>query len=275
MSEKVTPLLIIVGVTALTFLGVMFMLPAGHTSQSAIIGVAMCIVMAVAIIMVNKHGETAAARLRAVETELRQTRDELSDIKVRYSEVTTTDDLTGCSNRRYYLELLNQHRAMADRTEYEFTVAVLQVDQFASIVEEYGLGEGNEVLQLFARIVKAALREVDVIARFNADIFGLVLSGATEADSLNIIDRISSLISQIQVNDAHEITITASGGITVYHGAETAEELIEHAEEALQFAIEQGRDRVAGYNYVEPVQAALDGDELNGDSVEGNGEEPA
>ena len=50
--------------------------------------------------------------------------------------------------------------------------------------------------------------------------------------------------------------ITSSGGITSFHGTETVEDLIEHAEQALQFAIEQGRDRVAGYNYISPEEAA-------------------
>jgi diguanylate cyclase (GGDEF)-like protein len=110
-------------------------------------------------------------------------------------------------------------------------------------------------LQLFSRIVKAALREVDVIARLDTDKFGLVLSGCSEEDALVIINRIGQLISQIQVNDKDDLKITASGGITSYHGTEQPQDLIEHAEEALQFAIEQGREQVAAYNYVEPVVA--------------------
>jgi diguanylate cyclase (GGDEF)-like protein len=129
---------------------------------------------------------------------------------------------------------------------------VLQVDQFSEVVDKHGLSSGNEVLQLYSHIVKAALREVDVTARLEADKFGLILSGATEDETVMVINRISQLIRQIKVMDDEDLKITNSGGITSYHGTEDARELIEHANTALSFAIEQGRDRVAGYNYTEP-----------------------
>ena len=77
-----------------------------------------------------------------------------------------------------------QHVAMSERGTYNFTVAVSQLDQFSEIIDRQGLARGNEVLQLFFRIVKAALREVGVIARLDTDKFGLVLSGCSEEDAL-------------------------------------------------------------------------------------------
>ena len=56
------------------------------------------------------------------------------------------------------------------------------------------------MLQLFSRIVRAALREVDVLARLEAERFAVVLSSASEEDAVSIINRIGQLISQIQVN---------------------------------------------------------------------------
>ena len=167
--------------------------------------------------------------------------------------MTTLDELTGCYNQRHFKELLHQHRAMSERGSYVFTIAVVQVDQFDEIVDGYGLGRGHEVLQLFSRVIKAALREVDVIARLEADKFGLILSGSPEIDALAIINRISQLISQIQVTEDNDIRITTSGGLTSFHGTESVDDLIAHAEQALEFAVEQGKDRVAGYNYTPPV----------------------
>lgn len=188
--------------------------------------------------------------------EFRRQGEELSSLKSKFSAVTTLDELTGCSNKRHFIDLLTQHRAMSERGTYDFTIAVTQVDQFSEIIEKQGLARGNEVLQLFARIVKAALREVDVIARLEADKFALILSGCSEEDALQIINRISQLISQIQVNDQDDVKITSSGGITSFHGTESPDDLIAHAEQALAYAVEQGRDRVAGYNYVSPEETA-------------------
>lgn len=224
--------------------------------QMAFIGVAVAILALIPIFLINSSAKKFAGEVSEANGQLRASKEELAEVKSRFAEVTTLDELTGCSNKRHFEDLLIQHTAMSERGTYNFTVAVTQVDQFAEIIDRQGLARGNEVLQLFSRIVKAALREVDVIARLDADKFGLVLSGCSEEDALVIINRISQLISQIQVNDKDDLKITASGGITSYHGTEQPQDLIDHADQALQFAIEQGRDRVAGYNYVEPVASA-------------------
>ena len=62
---------------------------------------------------------------------------------------------------------------------------------------------------------------------------------------MNIINRINELMGQIQIND---MKITNSGGVTCFYGTESREELVEHVNEALSYAIDQGRDSVAGYN---------------------------
>jgi diguanylate cyclase (GGDEF)-like protein len=232
---------------------VLVLLPQNAVVNIAIIALAMTLTMVVPIFAIKMIQKKHPASLEALGGELEETQNELSSVKVKFAEVTTLDDLTGCSNQRHFMDLLVQHKGMAERGDYVFTVAVSQVDQFAKIIAQQGVDRGNEVLQLFSRIIKAALREVDVIARIGTEKFGLVLSGCSEEDALRIINRINGLIGQIQVDDKNDIKITASGGITCFHGTESIEELVEHANKALNFEIEQGRDRVAGYNYAEPA----------------------
>jgi diguanylate cyclase (GGDEF)-like protein len=237
--------------------GVMiFLLPDFSVNLIVTICLGLLVAMVAPVVLISMTVNKLQGDVDEKLAELRSQGEELSSLKSKFSAVTTLDDLTGCSNKRHFMDLLLQHRAMSERGTYEFTVAIAQVDQFAEIIEKQGLGRGNEVLQLFSRIVKAALREVDVIARMEADKFGLILSGCSEQDALQIITRISQLISQIQVSDDDDIKITSSGGITSFHGTESTDDLIEHAEQALLYAIEQGRDRVAGYNYVSPEETA-------------------
>lgn len=246
----------VLAVTTLIIGGAMvFLLPEMTPELIGVVVGGLILAMLVPLVLINIAVNKYEGEVTEKTAELKAQSDELAALKSKFSAVTTLDELTGCSNKRHFLELLLQHRAMSERGTYEFTVAVTQVDQFSEIIDKQGLARGNEVLQLFSRIVKAALREVDVIARLEADKFALVLSGCGEQDALQIINRISQLISQIQVNDQDDLKITASGGITSFHGTESPEELIEHAEQALSFAVEQGRDRVAGYNYVAPEEA--------------------
>lgn len=240
---------------------VLFLLPEGDIEQWVVVGIAMALMMIAPSLIINRELGSLTRQLKAGNQELEESRDELEKLKIRFNEVTTQDELTHCANQSHFLDMLAQHRAMSERGGYQFTVAVIQVDQFSELMESQGLEAGNELLQLFSRVVRAALREVDVIARIDTDKFSLLLSGASEEDSVTVMNRISQLIGQIRVSDAEDMKVTASGGVTTYHGTETAEELIEHADKALAFAVEQGRDRVAGYLYNEPADQEVESTE--------------
>jgi len=238
---------LLLGINTLVLYGlIFFLLSEGSASQLIVIGLAMAAMMIMPSLVINKALNSLEGRAIEAEAELESAIAELADLKERFSSVTTLDELTGCYNESHFKEVLLQHRAMSERGTYEFTVAVLQVDQFADIVDRHGLGSGNETLQLFSRIVKAALREVDVLT--------ILLSGASEDDAVMIINRISQLISQIKIKDDDELQVTTSGGITTFHGTESVDDLIANATKALEFAVEQGRDRVAGFNYKPPAE---------------------
>jgi len=245
---------LLLGINTLVLYGLIFFLMRDlDPGQLVVIGIAMAAMMIMPSLFINRALDHLERRAEDAESELSSVSEELAGLKERFSSVTTLDELTGCYNESHFKDVLIQHRAMSERGSYHFTVAILQVDQFAEIVDKHGLGSGNETLQLFSRIVKAALREVDVIARMDSDIFALLLSGATEEDAVMIINRISQLISQIK--DDEDIHVTASGGITTFHGTEDVDELIANATKALEFAVESGRDRVAGFNYKPPEES--------------------
>ncbi len=248
---------LLLGINTLVLYGlIFFLMPQMEFGQLIVLGIAMAAMMIMPSLVINRALNFLESRAKTAESELATVSDEYASLKDRFSSVTTLDELTGCYNEAHFKEVLIQHRAMSVRGSYYFTVAIVQVDQFAEIIDRHGLASGNETLQLYARIVKAALREVDVISRIDGDVFGLLLSGANEDDAVMIINRISQLISQIKIKDDEELKVTTSGGITSFHGTESPEDLIANASKALEFAVEQGRDRVAGFNYKPPEETA-------------------
>ena len=250
---------LVLGAITLVIYGlILFLMPEGNFEQWLVIGVAMAAMMIGQSLIISRALNALEGRAQEAESELESVKADLSALKEKFSSVTTIDELTGCYNEAHFRDLLLQHSAMSTRGSYEFTVAVVQVDQFAHIVDNHGLASANETLKLFCRIVKAALREVDVIARMGPDIFGMLLSGAGEDDAVMIINRISQLISQIQIKDDEELKVTTSGGITCFHSTESVDELIINATKALEFAVDQGRDRVAGFNYKQPEETTED-----------------
>ena len=90
--------------------------------------------------------------------------------------------------------------------------------------------------------------------RLEAERFAVVLSSASEEDAVSIINRIGQLISQIQVNEEDTVKITATTGITSYHGTEEVPEMMKNVVKALQAAVGEGRNLVAIYNYKDAAE---------------------
>ena len=227
--------------TAIVGALVMFVLQVDVRS-AAIIGVGMLVTLVVPVLIINIMLNKIDKVELDSKKDLQEAETKLADMVEKFSAVTLLDELTGCSNKRHFIDMLYQQKAMSERGTYEFTVIVTQVDSFDDIVQTEGPGRGDEVLQLYSRIVKAALREVDILARLERDQFAMVLSGCTEDDALLILGRISQLIEQIQVSEQTKLKVTQSCGLTSFHGTETPEDLIEHASQALIFASRQGGD---------------------------------
>lgn len=236
-------------------LGGLALLLAPDTRQLIAFAVVAVLMVVLPGLIVDRSLNSKESELETIRGELKATREELAKIRDKPYSQLILDELTGLFNEAYFRDAVTQHRGMAERGSYRFSLAVLQVDQFVEVVDKYGLGSGSEVLELFSGIVKAALREVDVAARLGKDTFGLLFSGASEEDALVAIKRIGGLVSQIQVSQDENMRVTSSGGMTSFHGTETPDDLLVNAGKALEFAIEQGRDRIAGFLYQPPIPA--------------------
>lgn len=242
-------------VGALAVLGVI----AGSTSVSgaveiAIVALAVALLVVLSLVLASMERQSTSAELTGTRTSLAAAEARIAEADAEIASLSNFDEVTGAYNERHFLELLSQHRALAVRGTYFFALAVIEVDQFEEVVQSNGLARGNEVLQLFSRIVRAALREVDVLARLDAERFAVILSSASEQDAVSIINRIGQLISQIQVNEEDTVKITATSGITSYHGTEEVPELMENVAKALQAAVDEGRNLVALYNYKDAAE---------------------
>ena len=257
MTQRFRNLLLLV-VNTLVFYGVMLIIvPEGNLLQRIVLAFVVVLMMVISYLIFNRAYRSMRSELEEVTGQLESATQELTQTNDRLTSMVNLDELTGCYNEAYFLEAIPRHRKMAERGSYNFSVAVLQVDQYAGLVDKHGTGHGNELLRLYAAVVKDAFRDVDVVAWLGADKFGLLLYGTTQDASILAIARISQTVGQIQVFDKEDVKITHSGGVTSYHGTESVEGLIAHAGTALEFAVKEGGDRVAGFLYESPSLAAV------------------
>ncbi|RTR37757.1 sensor domain-containing diguanylate cyclase [Shewanella canadensis] len=105
-------------------------------------------------------------------------------------KLAITDPLSGINNRRGFLVLAEQRIKLAKRTESQLGLLYLDVDDFKLINDEHGHSVGDLVLQHIARVLKACVRQSDVIGRMGGDEFVALIV----IDDDNDMDAIRSRI---------------------------------------------------------------------------------
>ena len=112
----------------------------------------------------------------------------------RLERLSLYDTLTEVPNRTLFFERLEQQLRLAHRAGTPFAIAILDLDLFKAVNDRYGHDAGDEVLQVVARRIGAALRHVDTVARLGGDEFGLILDGT---DCIRSAETIAGKISAI------------------------------------------------------------------------------
>ncbi len=154
------------------------------------------------------------------------------------------DPLTGLPNRVLFVDRLDQALAQAKRSGGPVGVLFCDVDQFKLVNNSLGHETGDELLRAVAQRFSELLRPGDTLARFAGDEFGVLVG---EVSSVREVTRIAervaaSLASPFVVADGEHF-VTASTGIAIGDGTESAETLLRDADLAMRRAKERGRGR--------------------------------
>lgn len=168
----------------------------------------------------------------------------------------TRDGLTGLWNRSAILEILAREIAQSQRTGLPLTVAILDVDHFKRINDDFGHVTGDEVLRELGGRVSDALRQSDWIGRYGGEELLAVLPGLTLAEAAAPVERLRECVCERAFSTrAHVIAVTLSIGVAGLDSKfERIEDLIASADAALYEAKRTGRNRVVHANGSAPKQ---------------------
>ncbi|MFO7888871.1 MAG: diguanylate cyclase [bacterium] len=137
-------------------------------------------------------------------------------IESKLQELAHIDILTGCYNRRYGLELLDRQIKLAKRNHSSLLLAFLDIDKFKAINDTFGHNEGDKVLKEVVRLLKASLREVDIICRMGGDEFLLVFPDSSLQESSLIRERLEEALAQLNSKIKKDYKIIISMGFSEY-----------------------------------------------------------
>jgi diguanylate cyclase (GGDEF)-like protein len=172
----------------------------------------------------------------------------------RYGELrATTDELTGVFNRRPVIAQLSE---WAQRGRGNYAIALIDLDHFKTINDEFGHDCGDTILQAVASTLRSHFRDSDMVSRWGGDEFLVLIPGVRHADLVPILERLRRSITLIQKHcDEHVHTVTVSIGAAMGAMGQTPDECIAAADHALYRAKEEGRNKVVAVGVTEPTKA--------------------
>ncbi|AEF20253.1 GGDEF domain-containing protein [Pseudomonas fulva] len=180
-------------------------------------------------------------RVASMEVEAKGFRDHLEEQRQK----ALLDPLTGLPNRAAWTERLDLELARLQRYGGDLLLAVLDIDHFKRINDDYGHLAGDKVLKIIAGELFKRLRKTDFIARFGGEEFVLLIPSTPMEGGLKLLDTLRSAIENCPFHFKGErVTITLSGGISAFSSAERSEQVFERADQALYRAKRGGRNRI-------------------------------
>ncbi len=164
----------------------------------------------------------------------------------RLEQMATTDGLTGCLNKRAFLEELERKLRSAERFGRPLSLLVTDIDHFKAVNDTYGHATGDVVIKELGAILRRAKRETDIVARFGGEEF-CVLCEETETEGAELLaERIrEELGASVFKTDNGPLTVQCSIGVATYPiHADSSGGLFEASDQALYVAKRGGRNMV-------------------------------
>jgi len=174
----------------------------------------------------------------------------------------TTDPLTGLKNRQALSDrlsrILKNKRRSKDSSSVEMPcICMLDIDFFKRINDEFGHLYGDEVLLLFAGLMKKTFREDDFLFRYGGEEFMILLATRTEAESKSALERFRKAVDKYVFPQVGHVTVSI--GFVHMTIGDLPSSLIDKADRALYYAKEHGRNQVCSYQMLSEEGLLEDG----------------
>jgi len=193
-----------------------------------------------------------------IQHKLKETTDELEAIKKEFEKAKNealVDFLTGIPNRKAFDKKLAVCIDETISNNEDLCLLVIDIDYFKRFNDNFGHIIGDEVLKIVARNVKDIVRGRDFFARFGGEEFVVILPQTPLSGAKTVAENIRNFFDRTKlklVSTSKDLgKVTVSIGAAIYRYGEPIKEFIDRSDQALYFAKNTGRNRVASESDVD------------------------
>ena len=159
------------------------------------------------------------------------------------------DSLTHLYRKDTFEDVIQKEISYANRnSNYCFSVAYLDLDDFKHINDEYGHYSGDKVLEMLGSLIQSNIRDSDYGFRIGGDEFAILLKKANKTQAHNICQKIQTEFNQVEFlfNESISFKCTCSIGIEEYtiSNLQTYESFIQSVDDKLYQSKHKGKNQI-------------------------------
>ncbi|WP_339453895.1 GGDEF domain-containing protein [Pseudomonas sp. EA_5y_Pfl2_R50] len=192
--------------------------------------------------------QEVAARLKGLSERVAHMEQEAQGFREHLEEQrqkALIDPLTGLPNRAAWSERLEHEIQQWQQHGNTLSLAMLDLDHFKRINDNYGHLAGDKVLKIIATVLRRRLRGTDFIARFGGEEFVLLMPATPPAIGAKLLEGLRAAIEACPFHFKGErVTITISMGLATFRAGEHSDLVLKRADQALYRAKNAGRNRI-------------------------------
>ncbi|MBT3836623.1 GGDEF domain-containing protein [Candidatus Woesearchaeota archaeon] len=203
-------------------------------------------------------------------------RVEMALINSEFRSMAITDSMTRVANKGTFIDQLQYHIALFDRSKHPLSLAMMDIDNFKAYNDNFGHLEGDYVIKKAADFYSKHLRATDLFARYGGEEFGIIMPETNFENALATFQRLHWAFKKVVFNPKEGVTrgITFSAGISTLdvdsygkltpkidlgsstEREEMANRMIVSADKGLYDVKKMGRNNCCPMNYLIPGSTA-------------------
>jgi diguanylate cyclase (GGDEF)-like protein len=193
----------------------------------------------------NVELQRAYQELQRADEQKAEMLAQLQQLTRQLEQISREDSLTGLPNRRYLDILLAREFERSLRFGSNFTIAMIDIDNFKQVNDTFSHPVGDQVLKELGRFLLENCRSVDAVGRYGGEEFMLLLVETSLPQAVEACDRLRLEVSHLNwAGICPGLGLTLSIGLAYNQGVSTLEEMVRLADEKLYSAKRSGKNCV-------------------------------